>query len=253
VKTGSITIIETVPSGRLQLDGKTLSPLHEAQTMPLYSYFIVDSIAEDKIELRGLNPDKVKSWIADTDTEYVIKKEAPQYILLTGDEKNVRDFVVEAASEKDLWIPLTLIEPESHAACYDPRAIAIAFSRSEYFEAYLNDKRRESSEAEESGNMNLVEKIKKEVQQMQENLHKIAFNGEAADVIFDLVKAKVEEVKKCEATNELVSKWDDSADVDELPDITQSLLAIFTPSRQTREAIEALPEKPTTAEPAEKE
>ncbi|AQQ10284.1 hypothetical protein L21SP3_02112 [Sedimentisphaera cyanobacteriorum] len=222
----------------LKLNDEDISVFYFNQLLPMYNTLLVKDIDSEKIELGFLEYQSLEKFLKEMKTPYTVKESSPQYIFLTGSSEELRDFYVKAAEKKDLWKSITLKKESLKTACYDPRAVAIAYANSEMFDNYLKGRRRQYEKADASGNTKAADAIDKKMTELQEKFHKMAFSGESADMILEKVSGKVDNILQESGTHKLVNKWNPSIDTSNMEDLTVQLSAIFNPSNKTLKMIE---------------
>jgi len=144
---------------------------------------------------------------------------------------------------------------------YDSRAIAVAFGRSEAWQATAGKQqaamRAEYDAAKAAGNQKRVAELEAQGKTQQTLLHKQGFSTAPVDDILKNIQDKIPEIAKAAGVSAVVSKWDKEAlaryQSAELVDVTMPLVNAFHPiERQLKFAIDIQKQAPISLEEAEK-
>ncbi|HEY1221515.1 MAG: hypothetical protein ABSE42_03100 [Bryobacteraceae bacterium] len=151
--------------------------------------------------------------------------------------------------------------PKLRVGVYDSRAIAVAFGRSEAWQAttgkQLAAMREERDQAKAAGNEKRVAELEAQGKAYQTLLHKQGFSTAPVDDILKNIQDKMPEIAKTAGVGPIVSKWDKDAlakyQSAELVDVTMPLVNAFHPTeRQLKFAIDIQKQAPISLEDAEK-
>ncbi|ARN56608.1 hypothetical protein [Sedimentisphaera salicampi] len=239
LKADGLLFAEIIPKTKdLKFGGKDISVFYYNQLLPFYNTLLVKDVSSQKIKLAFIEYQKAKEYIPDSGTPYVMKEKSPEYLFLTGSSEELRDFYVKAAEKSDLWNTETFKKESIEIACYDPRAVAIAYANSEMFNSFLKDKRSEHEKADAAGKTKVADAIEEQMNELQKKFHTMAFSGEPADMILEKVSGRVDKILAKSGADRLVSKWDSNLETAEMKDLTGQLASIFNPSDKTLKSIQ---------------
>jgi hypothetical protein len=133
---------------------------------------------------------------------------------------------------------------------YDSRAIAVAYGRSDFFTEKFKSLQRQHGEAQKSGDNKQIDQLKKQAESMQLRMHLQAFSDGPVDDVIAAVRDKLPVVAKQANVAAIVRAADhhDAISV-ELVDVTDELVALFNPDKQTLQVVKDVRHtKPTAIE-----
>lgn len=133
---------------------------------------------------------------------------------------------------------------------YDSRAVAVAHGRSDLFMNKFKDLQRQHAEAEKAGDTKRIEQLKAQAESMQMRMHLQVFSDGPVDDVIEAVRDKLPSVAKQMNVSAIARAVDyhESATV-EVVDVTDELVALFNPDKQTLKVVEDLrPSKPAPIE-----
>ena len=128
---------------------------------------------------------------------------------------------------------------------FDSRLIAVAYVRSEAFKQRLANMHADLTEAKESGNEKLIKQLEAEGSALQNLIHKQGFSTWPVHDILQVIKKEIPKIANQAKVDMLVSKWDvvfQRKDA-ELVDVTDLMVAPFSPNEETRRILEDLRKK----------
>lgn len=146
----------------------------------------------------------------------------------------------------------TASEPAA-AGIYDSRAVALAYSRSGYFQTWMEALQQGRAEAEAAGDSTRTEALGMEAQARQELLHRQVFSTGSVDELLALVQDRIPAIRTAAGVEQLISRWDQEALApyakDRQIDVTMELVKAFDPSAEgLRLAEEVLDVPPVSPE-----
>lgn len=125
---------------------------------------------------------------------------------------------------------------------YDSRAIAIAYAHSEHFSNILKQKRAELDQAKKDGDTEKVRQIEAWGPAQQAKAHLQGFGTAPVHTCFEPVKEKLPDIATACQVDVMVSKWefDYLASDAQVKDITDELVALYTPNERAMKSIRQL-------------
>lgn len=139
---------------------------------------------------------------------------------------------------------------EVRVGTYDSRAVAVAYIRSDAFAAHMQDLMKQRSEAEEQGDTKRVDELNALGESMQIRIHLQGFSTAPVDDILETVHDKLEGVATKSNVSLIAREVNYNAPGVEVVDVTDELVALFSPDKQTLKMIKDLRGK--EPEPIEK-
>lgn len=125
---------------------------------------------------------------------------------------------------------------------YDSRLIATAYVRSEAFNQRLAKMQADLKEAKTNGEEKLVKQLEAEFPALQDLIHKQGFSTWPVHDILQEIKAEIPDIAAKADVDMIVSKWDVvfQRDGAETVDVTDLMVAPFTPDEETRKILDSL-------------
>jgi len=125
---------------------------------------------------------------------------------------------------------------------YDSRSVAIAYSNSDSFQKDIGNLMTEYKKAKEENNTKQISELEKEGQFQQQLLHEQTFSVGTVSNIIEKIKDKLQEIAKSAGVSLIISKWEVSYkdSYPEYVDVTQQIVDLFNPSKQTLKWIKDL-------------
>lgn len=150
-----------------------------------------------------------------------------------------------------IWIPsLALVACESGSAfptqenarvgTFDSRAVALAYGRSDGFEALVDSLMTELEEAKREGNQERVEALESWGPKMQERMHLQVFSDAPIDNILEEIAARLPAVATAANVDIIVPRVVFADPSAELVDITRHMIELFAPDETTLEIMAQL-------------
>ena len=90
---------------------------------------------------------------------------------------------------------------------FDSRAVAMAYLRSEEFNAYLGEVTAESEKAKAAGDDARIKELESKMMAHQQLAHKQVFGTWLVDDVLELIKDKIPEIADLAGVDIIVSKW----------------------------------------------
>ena len=125
---------------------------------------------------------------------------------------------------------------------FDSRLIATAYVRSEAFKQRLAKMQADLKKAKASGAEKLVKQLEAEGPAFQDLIHKQGFSTWPVHDILQKIKAEIPDIAEKADVDLIVSKWDVVIQRNgaETVDVTDLMVAPFTPSEETRKILDSL-------------
>ncbi len=123
---------------------------------------------------------------------------------------------------------------------YDARAIAVAYSPSEFNERELGAKMKELKAAEQRGDRKRVAELKAWGKAHQRRIHRQCFAGAAVDNLLVHVKDGLAQVAEANRVAAITRNTDYVDSAVELVDVTDDIVKLFKPSDKTLRTISEL-------------
>ena len=123
---------------------------------------------------------------------------------------------------------------------YDSRAVAVGYARSEQCAEQMKDLRRQHAEAQKAGDQKLVERLEARGESMQIRLNLQGFSTAPVDDVLDAVRDDLPGLAKQKGLAAIVRSADYHSDSVEPVDVTDDLVALFKPDKQTLKLVQDL-------------
>ncbi|MBP9903665.1 MAG: hypothetical protein KBH45_19590 [Verrucomicrobia bacterium] len=139
----------------------------------------------------------------------------------------------------------TKAESKACIGVFDSRLVAIAYVRSESFQQRIAKMHVHLKEAKAAGDEKRVKLLEAEGPALQNLIHKQSFSTWPIHDILQTIKEKLPEIAKQDGVDVIVSKWDVEFQREgvEPVDVTDFLVALFSPTQETRNILEGLRKK----------
>lgn len=136
--------------------------------------------------------------------------------------------------------PTHSAEAKMRIGTYDARAIAVAYSPSEFNERELGAKMKELKAAEQRGDRKRVAELKAWGKAHQRRIHRQCFAGAAVDNLLVHVKDGLAQVAEAKRVAAITRNTDYVSSAVELVDVTDDIVKLFKPSDKTLRTISEL-------------
>lgn len=123
---------------------------------------------------------------------------------------------------------------------YESRAVAVAYGRSSQLAQRMKQLHQEHEAAQQAGNAKLAEQLEAQGRQMQLRMHLQAFSNAPVDDVLNAVREELPKVAQATNVVAIASTPDyhDSSVV--LVDVTDELVQLFNPDKQTLKVVKEL-------------
>lgn len=149
------------------------------------------------------------------------------------------------ASYTEVAAEETKTESKVRVGTFDSRLVATAYVRSESFQQRIAKMHADLKEAKASGDEKRVKQLEAEGPALQDLIHKQGFSTWPVHNILQTIEDKLPEIAKQAGVDVIVSKWDvvyQRQGVEPV-DVTDLLVARFSPTEETRSILEGLRKK----------
>ena len=125
---------------------------------------------------------------------------------------------------------------------FDTRAVAIAYYRTPEYLDSLKQLHTQHKQAKEANDEKQAEQLENKGRRLQDLMHYQGFGNAPVNNILDKIDKELATIAKDSQVSIIVSQWDiafKNSDI-ETVDVTDKIVELFEPSKETRKAIEQL-------------